>query len=186
MSANLSMLVLVPALSWVVCTDLLYRRIHNTLILTLIALWLLLPLLALMDLGPWAALSAYQQCREVGYSLAGASAVLLVGYVLFSLGRVGAGDVKLMAVMCLWMDGADLTAFLMVTALAGGLLALTLPALTLVENACAQGWLKVGQRYPRLEIPTPTVLTADRPQGIPYGLAIATGVFYTLLFPIHT
>lgn len=186
MPSTLAMLVLVPALSWVICSDLLYRRIHNTLILTLIALWLALPLMALLGQGPWAALQQGQIVHEVSGSLTGALLVLLVGYGLFSLGRVGAGDVKLMAVMCLWIDCDDLMAFLIVTALAGGMLALALPALTLVENACAQGWLKLGLRYPRLNIPVPTVLTAERPQGIPYGLAIASGAFYTLLFPIHS
>lgn len=186
MSPTLAIVVLVPALSWVVCTDLLYRRIHNTLVLTLIALWLLLPLSALFGIGPWGSLNASQLQYEVGGSLIGGVAVLLVGFGLFSLGRVGAGDVKLMAVMCLWIDCSDLMAFLIVTALAGGMLALALPALSLVENACAQGWLKVGLRYPQLNIPVPTVLTNDRPQGIPYGLAIASGAFYTLLFPIHS
>ena len=186
MPSTLAILVLIPALCWVICTDLLYRRIHNTLILTLLALWVALPLMAALGQGPWAVFSRSEILHEITGSLTGAGVVLLVGYGLFSLGRVGAGDVKLMAVMCLWIDCDDLMAFLIITALAGGMLALALPLLSLVENACAQGWLKLGQRYPQLNIPVPTVLTTDRPQGIPYGLAIASGAFYTLLFPIHS
>ncbi|QHF44363.1 hypothetical protein PspS35_11470 [Pseudomonas sp. S35] len=186
MPSTLAILVLIPALCWVICTDLLYRRIHNTLVLVLIALWVALPVMALLGQGPWATFERSAVLHEITGSLTGAAIVLLVGYGLFSLGRVGAGDVKLMAVMCLWIDCDDLMAFLIVTALAGGMLALALPLLTLVENTCAQGWLKVGRRYPQLNIAVPTVLTADRPQGIPYGLAIASGAFYTLLFPIHS
>lgn len=186
MPSTLAFLVLIPALGWVICTDLLYRRIHNTLVLTLIALWAALPAMALLGQGPWAALGSSEIMHALTGSLSGAAIVLLVGYGLFSLGRVGAGDVKLMAVMCLWIDRDDLMAFLIITALAGGMIALALPLLSLVENACARGWLKVGQRYPYLNIPVPTVLTPDRPQGIPYGLAIASGAFYTLLFPIYS
>ncbi|TBV09167.1 A24 family peptidase [Stutzerimonas kirkiae] len=186
MYTTYAMLVLLPALAWVICSDLLYRRIHNTLVLILLALWLLLPLAALFGLGPFAALAGNGLLYQVLRALCGASIVLLVGFVLFSLGRVGAGDVKLMAVMCLWLSGLGLMSFLIVTALAGGLLALGLPLLTMLEGFCAQAWMKFGQRHPRLAIPTPMVLTEDCPQGIPYGLAIAAGAFYTLLFPIHS
>ena len=105
--------------------------------------------------------------------------------MLFNLGQVGAGDVKLMTVLCLWASGNQM-AFLIVTALAGGILALAMPLLTPLEQAVALVWQRLGLRFPRLAIAIPTVLTNERPQGLPYGLAIATGSFYTLLFPIHS
>ncbi|KIQ06311.1 MULTISPECIES: prepilin peptidase [Pseudomonas] len=180
-----SLLVLLPALAFVCASDLLYRRIHNLLILVLLALWLILPVCAPFGFGPWGDLSGGELLERIARNLLGATLVMLVGYGLFCLGRVGAGDVKLMAVICLWMGQGNQVTFLIVTALAGGLLALALPLLATLETALAQAWQRLGANCPSLQIPTPTVLTDDRPAGIPYGLAIAAGALYTLLGPIH-
>lgn len=185
MGNTLALLILLPALAWVVGSDLLYRRIHNLLVVALLLLWLLVPLSAPLGLGPWGNLSTGQALGLLARCSAGAVMVLVVGYSLFRLGRVGAGDVKLMAVLCLWA-GDEQMAFLIVTALAGGVLAIALPLLTLVENTLAQSWLQFATRHLHLNIETPTVLTDHRPQGIPYGLAIATGALYTLFVPIHS
>lgn len=180
-----SLLVLLPALLFVCCSDLLYRRIHNLTVLLLLALWLILPLCAPFGFGPWGGLGNGELLERIARGLLGAMLVLLVGYGLFCLGRVGAGDVKLMAVTCLWMGQGNQMTFLIVTALAGGLLALALPMLAMLEGGLAQRWQRLATRYPSLRIATPTVLTAQRPPGIPYGLAIAAGAFYTLLGPLH-
>lgn len=180
-----SLLVLLPALLFVCCSDLLYRRIHNLMVLLLLALWLILPLCAPFGFGPWADLSTGELVERIARTLLGASLVLLVGYGLFCLGRVGAGDVKLMAVICLWMGQGNQMTFLIVTALAGGFLALALPLLSVLENTLAQAWQRLAITRPSLRIQTPTVLTDQRPAGIPYGLAIAAGAFYTLLGPLH-
>ena len=185
MNSSFALIVLLPALCWVVCSDLLYRRIHNLLVVLLLLVWCTLPLFALVDLGPWAGLSGQALLSQIGSALFGAVLVLLVGFTLFNLGQVGAGDVKLMTVLCLWASGNQM-AFLIVTALAGGILALAMPLLTPLEQAVALVWQRLGLRFPRLAIAIPTVLTSERPQGLPYGLAIATGSFYTLLFPIHS
>ena len=186
MNSPLALYVLIPALCWVIASDLLYRRIHNLLVVVLLLVWCALPVFGLLGLGPWAGLGAAQVFNTVGGALLGGLLVLAVGFVLFNLGQVGAGDVKLMAVLCLWSCGDNQTAFLIVTALAGGILALSMPLLNLFEQAAARLWLRLSTHLPRLGIPIPTVLTADRPQGLPYGLAIAAGSFYTLLFPIHS
>ncbi len=185
MNSSFALLVLLPALCWVICSDLLYRRIHNLLVVLLLLVWCALPLFALVDLGPWAGLGGQALLGQIGSALFGAVLVLLVGFMLFNLGQVGAGDVKLMTVLCLWASGNQM-AFLIVTALAGGILALAMPLLTPLEQAVALLWQRLGLRFPGLAIAIPTVLTSERPQGLPYGLAIATGSFYTLLFPIHS
>lgn len=185
MNSSFALVVLLPALCWVICSDLLYRRIHNLLVVVLLLVWCALPLFALVGLGPWAGLSVEAVFERSSSALFGAALVLAVGFMLFNLGQVGAGDVKLMTVLCLWSAGNQM-AFLIVTALAGGILALAMPVLTPLEQACALLWQRLAGHWPRLDIATPTVLTADRPQGLPYGLAIATGAFYTLLFPIHS
>jgi len=185
MNSPLTFVVLLPALCWVICSDLLYRRIHNLLVVLLLLVWCALPLFALLDLGPWARLSGAALLEQTGVALFGAALVLAVGFMLFNLGQVGAGDVKLMSVLCLWSAGNQM-AFLIVTALAGGILALAMPLLAPLEQATALLWQRFALRWPALGIATPTVLTSERPQGLPYGLAIATGAFYTLLFPIHS
>ncbi|TBU90024.1 prepilin peptidase [Phytopseudomonas dryadis] len=181
-----SLIVLLPALAFVCGSDLLYRRIHNLLILLLLALWLVLPACAPFGLGPWAELGSAELFQRMARSLLGALLVLLVGYGLFRLGRVGAGDVKLMAVICLWMGQDKQMTFLIVTALAGGLLALALPLLIPLETALARIWQRAAQSCPRLSLAVPTVLTDQRPAGIPYGLAIVAGALYTLFGPIHS
>lgn len=179
-------IVLLPALLFVVGSDLLYRRIHNLLILVLLALWLVLPITAVTGIGPWGGMSRDGLFDQVVYGLLGALLVLIVGFGLFCLGRVGAGDIKLVAVISLWMCHTNQMAFLIVTALAGGLLALGLPLLNQVEQVLALRWQRLGAMFPQLNIPAPVVLTDQRPQGLPYGVAIAIGALYTLFVPIHS
>ncbi|VXD00698.1 Peptidase A24 [Pseudomonas sp. 8Z] len=179
-------IVLLPALLFVVGSDLLYRRIHNLLILLLLALWLVLPISAVLGFGPWGVMSSAELFDQVAYGLLGAVLVLVIGFGLFCLGRVGAGDIKLVAVVSLWMSQTDQMAFLIVTALAGGLLALGLPLLNLIEQALALRWQRLALAYPRLKIAPPVALSEQPPQGIPYGVAIAIGALYTLFVPIHS
>ena len=179
-------IVLLPALAFVVGSDLLYRRIHNLLILLLLALWLVLPISGALGFGPWSALSSATLFGQAAYGLLGATLVLVIGFALFCLGRVGAGDIKLVAVVSLWMYPSNQMTFLIVTALAGGLLALGQPLLNQLEHSLALRWQSLAMAFPRLGITQPVVLTESRPQGVPYGVAIAIGAFYTLFVPIHS
>lgn len=54
------------------------------------------------------------------------TAVLAIGMVLFSLGRIGGGDVKLISAVSLWTGFGHLLEFLIIVSLAGGVLALLL------------------------------------------------------------
>ncbi|WP_366554397.1 A24 family peptidase [Aquibaculum sediminis] len=60
----------------------------------------------------------------LGYTLAGALAVFLLGLLAFRYGILGGADVKLLSAAALWLQPAQLLVFLQVTALAGGVLAL--------------------------------------------------------------
>lgn len=100
--------------------------------------------------------------------------VLISGLAMFFGNLAGAGDIKLLAAMGLWAGPHMIAAFLIVTAIAGGCLALIMAALTYARNA-ARG-------------PRPAVALARVP--IPYGIAIAVGGLDTmyrlsqpLLFP---
>lgn len=92
-------------------TDLRSRRIPN---------WLVLPFLV-----TGIAVSGWQfGWHGVGQSLEGAGLGLLAFGVLFLMGGMGAGDVKLMAAIGAWIGPGQLLIALVLTGLAGGLMVL--------------------------------------------------------------
>ncbi|NIF86064.1 hypothetical protein F3J24_21535 [Comamonas sp. Tr-654] len=168
---TLAHLVLTPALACVVVSDLLYRRIANRLLLVLLTFWLLCTCIQLfqgnLDLASLA----------IGAGIA--LAVLIAGYLLFAIHWMGAGDAKLMAVLCLWMADQSLL-FMMVTALVGGLLALMLPLVLAIERGIAWALMHIDGWLPRPTVPLPHALREQPLPGIPYGLAIAAGALLVL------
>ena len=94
-----------------------------------------------------------------------AGALLLIGFGLFAFGHIGGGDVKLLAASALWAGPELILAFLLLTAMAGGLLSAAL----LVQNR--YGWV-LG------------FASGDEGAVVPYGVALAAGglfVSFTLL-----
>lgn len=98
-------------------------------------------------------------------------ALLAVGLVLFALRIAGAGDVKVIAVTGLWIGFENLALYLVVTALAGGVLSLgfviralinkrafTLSSLYAPSSLGAAFWSVLKQKIP-----------------VPYGVALAVG-----------
>lgn len=170
---SLTTVILTPALLWVVVSDLLYRRISNRLVLALLLVWLCRTGWLLSQ--PGAALTRSDLTTGILTGLA----VLVVGYLLFSMRWMGAGDVKLMAVLSLWMGEQALT-FLIVSTLAGGVLALAMPLLKRIELLLALGLLRFNIWLPKKRIPTPQSLSAQPVHGIPYGLAIALGAAFVI------
>jgi prepilin peptidase CpaA len=102
-----------------------------------------------------------------GHLLAGFLGLTL-GFTLFAFGYVGGGDAKLFAVIVLWLGFHDLAAYALVASLMGGALTLLLLCLR--------------------RVPLPAVLTRqawllklhDERTGIPYGVALAAGLFFIL------
>lgn len=94
-------------------------------------------------------------------ALAGGGALLFAGFALFVAGWIGGGDVKLAAATMLWLAPAEQAAFLIGTALAGGLLAAALLALYRIATATG-----AAHEAPAALGPKP---------AMPYGLAIAAG-----------
>ncbi|HWU00315.1 MAG TPA: prepilin peptidase [Terriglobales bacterium] len=80
-----------------------------------------------------------------------AALMLLAGFILFSLNLFGGGDVKLIAALALWTGFTALPRFILLTTLAGGVLALLLLILR---------WLRAG-RGNKID------------SRVPYGIAIA-------------
>lgn len=93
---------------------------------------------------------------------------LVIGFSLFALGYIGGGDAKLFACVCLWFGMHDLLLYALIASLFGGALTLgllTMRKLPLPGLLANQGWLT------RLH---------DARQGIPYGVALASGAFCIL------
>ena len=151
-SVNIASLVLFAAvLVWGATSDLLWLRIPNWVVVAIAALY------------PIHVLSAAQPVAWQG-ALMLAGLVFAIGFALYSFRLLGGGDVKLLAVVALWAGPAQITAFMLSTAIIGGLLAIvaTTPLRLLFPYMAAA-----------------TGVDADVRQlmkvQIPYGVAIAAG-----------
>ena len=96
--------------------------------------------------------------------LGAAAAVLAAGMALFRWGRLGGGDVKLIAAVALWTGFAHLADLLVAVSLAGGALALGLVLARRLARAVVAG------------TPLPRLLVVG--ESIPYAVAIAPGAIY--------
>ncbi|ALM82926.1 hypothetical protein ASB57_08135 [Bordetella sp. N] len=166
MNITLSTMILAPALLWTMWSDLLYRRIANWLVLMLLTLWACCTGYAIGQAG-WLSVAP-----AVTTGMLAAATVLVAGFGLFAIGWVGAGDVKMMSVLCLWM-GANAFVFIVVASLAGGILALGLPVLRTLETLLAQGVIRLPRRLRGPAAPLPTALRAEPVSGVPYGVVLA-------------
>lgn len=181
MTQLLTALVL-ALLVWAAVRDLLYRRIGNALVTVLTLLWLA---------GLWLRVSVDGVAPGIVLdhalsTLPGATAVLVVGFLLFRRRLVGAGDVKLMAVLCLWTGAQMQLAFLAVTSVAGGVLVLLAPTLASIEtHAAALWWSWVSRRQSLRHVAPPYCLRGPHAPGIPYAPAILIGASLTLTLPIQ-
>jgi prepilin peptidase CpaA len=100
--------------------------------------------------------------------------------VLFLVGGMGGGDVKLMAAVAAWAGAAQTTAILLAAAIAGGILAVCymlfrrqvlqtlLNTLVLIQHHLTAG----PQPHPVLNVREPNTMR------VPFGLAIAAGTLY--------
>jgi prepilin peptidase CpaA len=136
-SANIPVAMLAAMLLLAATGDIRSRRIPNKLNLAI----------ALLALPFWA-LSGYALWPDIGVQLALAAGVFLFFALLFQLGMMGGGDVKLLAALALWLPLASLVKLVVIMSLAGGVLTLVM----LVRHRAAK--------------------TDDRIE-VPYGVAIA-------------
>jgi prepilin peptidase CpaA len=91
-----------------------------------------------------------------------------VGFALFAFGYIGGGDAKLYAGAALWLGLHDLLVYTLIATILGGFLTLALLGLRqmpLPAGLARQGWIS------KLH---------DSRSGIPYGVALAAGVFAIL------
>ncbi len=145
-------------------TDLRSRRIPN---------WLVVPFLAAgIAVSVW-----LQGWHGFAQSAAGFGLGLLIFGILFCLGGMGMGDVKLCAAIGAWIGPSQLLIALVVTGLAGGVMAVCWAAcrgvVTEVFTGSSElifGWKQRGlSQHPDL------VLSNPRSHKMPYAPAIAIG-----------
>lgn len=157
--ATIGQVVLIAAgavLLMAAAQDFLDYLIPNRLVLTLVVLY------------PIYVLAAGGSIDWLGGLLVGAS-VLGVGLVLFAFRLIGGGDAKLLAATALWAGPTLILPFLLLTALAGGALALTM-------IACA----RLMVLFPGLlRIVSRETAVLGR-QKLAYGVAIAAGGLFVI------
>jgi prepilin peptidase CpaA len=118
--------------------------------------------IALASVFPLAALAAGMTAADIGLHLAFGLAVLAVGFFLFAANIIGGGDAKLLAAASVWTGFPGFPAFIVWTAVAGGVLALALLA--------ARVLAKQAETHP------PFLSRLLKPRGgVPYGVAIMAG-----------
>jgi prepilin peptidase CpaA len=111
------------------------------------------------------ALSAGLSFSAIGWHLVAGIAALAVGFALFATGHIGGGDAKLFAAIALWLGLKDCLPYAVLASLFGGGLALLLiiwRQWPLPVFLLRYGWI---------------VKLHDSKAGIPYGVALAAGVF---------
>jgi prepilin peptidase CpaA len=102
-----------------------------------------------------------------GPALITAGGVLVGGFLLFALNLFGAGDAKFLAVIALWAGPNQVLPLILITALCGGIFAVTI-------------WIQA--RLAAAPTPAMALVTGAEKgfarQPMPYGAAIAVGALY--------
>lgn len=122
--------------------------------------WIWMGLLALFPLYVLSAQQEIEWLHHVGVFVL----VLVIGFVLFAGNFAGAGDVKMLAAIALWAGPNFIGVLLVITAFAGGLLAL---------GYGVTAWLRLRVQ-PQLA-PAEGMMQVLSKTAIPYGVAIACG-----------
>ncbi|WP_159590182.1 A24 family peptidase [Chelativorans xinjiangense] len=137
-------------------SDMVSMTIANRVSILLVA--------AFAVLAPFAGLAL----PEIGMHFAAGAAVLAVTFVLFAIGGMGGGDAKLLAATAVWFGfSLGLVNYLVISALAGGVLTIAL----LVFRKSNLSMLAGNNVFLRH--------FADEKAGIPYGIALGLGGLLT-------
>lgn len=107
--------------------------------------------------------------EQLALHLATGAGLFFVGFALFASGLFGGGDAKLIAAAGLWFGWPDIVPFLVLTALAGGILALIVGVWSMISMSSEVHFESLARR-----------ITGLRP-NVPYGFALAVGAI--LAFP---
>lgn len=125
-------------------------------------------LVGLMLLAYPAAVMMAQHPVDWKMAVVGMTVVLVAGYLIFAMKWMGGGDIKLITACALWVGLRNLPDFIFITALIGGVFALSV-----------WGIRKVLPHIPsKSNAPLPRILKEGEP--VPYGVAISFGFLLML------
>jgi prepilin peptidase CpaA len=145
--------------------DVRTRRIPNVLSLAIAILGLLRIILG-------------HDPAAMGHTLAAATAIFIVAFLLFWYGGIGGGDTKLVAATALLVGYHDLFSFLFLMSVCGGALALAMLAR---DRLHPRHWLPVRWAREPLATDTAECVVAPARPTVPYGVAIAAAGVVTLI-----
>ena len=137
-------------------SDVMFRRIPNVVPGAIAVLYIAAAILFPHDIN-W--------LQATGFAVV----VFAIGAALFAMGKVGGGDVKLLAAYALWAGLSGIGPFLVITAMAGGVVALA--------QLAPQAVWYVTSVFGTTE----HVAEAPSLKSLPYGIAIATGGSFAVL-----
>jgi prepilin peptidase CpaA len=132
-------------------TDIVWLRIPNWIPACVVALFLVAAVAEPRSLAWW------------GSHLGAGGIVLLVGIGVFAWGKIGGGDVKLLAGVALWFGLAQLPALLLAIGVVGGVVSIACVVLRGFGSGAILEYF--GMRAVALE----------KGQGVPYAVAIGAG-----------
>lgn len=156
-TTSIASLCFIAGILLAAAADLVTMKIRNGLVLFLLANYLVFALFSGMG---W---------TDIGWSVAVAAGVLTCMFVMFGFGWIGGGDAKLAAVVALWLGVDHALAYVLYTALFGGILTILL----------LQFRLRV---LPAQCFTVPWIMRLHAPEtGVPYGVAIAAAALF--IFP---
>ena len=120
-------------------------------------------------------LNALNGFGSAAFSLAAAVAVLVACVLLFQFRLMGGGDAKLIPAACLLFPSNQIATFLVVTAMMGGVLAMLALSANFIRSRATNG------RPPQPDVSDDGGVAEFGFQGwgIPYGVAIFSGVVIT-------
>jgi prepilin peptidase CpaA len=103
---------------------------------------------------------------EIWQNLALFALFIAIGIPLFATGKLGGGDVKLLAAVGFWYDFQSALGLLLAVVIAGGILALVMVSLRMVR------WSEKARER---------IIVLQPRKGIPYAIAIAAGALMTIV-----
>lgn len=110
---------------------------------------------------------------QIAVHLGAGAALFAVGAVLFYFGAFGGGDVKLLAASAVWVGWQDLLPYLIVVALAGGVVTLLLLVFRWVNKFVGNVNEKItADDGPANDSPEWLKRLLSPEKGVPYGVAI--------------
>ncbi len=158
MTVSLAIWLVLGACAIAVATDVATRRIPN-----LLTAGLAVAALTLHAFAGW---------TSFGIAVATLVCVTLIGFVAFSFGWLGGGDVKLLAAGAAALGFPDAVPFLIYTAFAGGILAIVVAiALGRLGSVIAS----IGLVLRPLAYKGTVAVAPRKPITLPYAVAIASG-----------